>query len=386
MKHLRRSTRELCFVLVFFLSVSVSALNSNQSEIQNKSSFQVHTFSGGTDVYSDFLNIDDAVMTKTPDLGHTVIYDLIDNAKISIHLMIYHLTDELVVSKLIEAQKRGVEVSIIFDNKTASFGNAKILFQRLLDAGIHIVKSSSGFSISHVKSFSVDNKILFISTMNFIKSFSTMRDYGLTTSEPSLIAEYESVFATDLQNSQTGGTVTPVLSVNNLVWSPVNSRDKLTALIDSAQNEVRLTVENITDAYITASLGNAAKRGVTVRVLTPECVYGGAYNNERALKTLNEWGADTRVMPNPVSADVPYMHSKTISIDDKIAFIGSENFSINSLSYAREFGIIFKNNKAISFLNETFDQDWGKSVKFASLPAGHCDSFNGAFKSALDVD
>lgn len=374
-KRLQSSTQKIVFVFILFLSQLVWS----QSIISGPDQSQSQILS--TDSYSDFLNIDDAVMTKTPDLGHTVIYNLIDNAQSSIHLMIYHLTDDQVINKLIEAQKRGVEVCIIFDNQTASAGNGKILFQKMLDAGIHIVKSSSGFSISHVKSFSVDKKILFVSTMNFIKSFATMRDYGLTTSEPSLIAEFESVFATDLQNSQTGGTITPPLSVNNLVWSPVNSRDKLTALIDSAKNEVRLTVENITDAYITASLGNAAKRGVTVRMLTPECVFGGAYNNERALKTLNEWGVDTRVTPNPISADIPYMHSKTISVDGQIAFIGSENYSLNSLSYAREFGIIFKNNQAINFLNSTFDQDWEKSVKFASLPAGHCDAFNGGLSS-----
>lgn len=330
-------------------------------------------FSSYSAVGSDLLSLDDIEMTKTPDLGHTKIYELVDHAQSSVHMMIYHLSDEILIQKLIEAKQRGVEVTIIMDNQNASNKSGTLIYDKLVSSGINAVKSSKGFSITHVKSFSVDNKIIFLSTMNFIKSFSLMRDFGLTTSEQSLIQEFENVFQTDLKNSQNGGKDTPNLSAPNLVWSPVNSRDKITQYIDAAQNDVQVTVENLTDSYVIASLGNAAKRGLKVRVLTPECVLGGTYNNERGLKILTEAGVMTRVIPSPSSNETPYMHAKTFVVDKQIGFLGSENYSLNSLSYARELGVLFKNPKAIEFLDETFEQDWAKSIKYADLAPNHCD-------------
>ncbi|GIL17838.1 MAG: hypothetical protein BroJett040_15890 [Oligoflexia bacterium] len=321
----------------------------------------------------DLLPVQDAVMMKTPDDGHDHLNRLIGQARISVHMMIYHLSDETIVESLIAASQRGVEVTVIMDRQSTLKNSGKILFEKLNSSGVRAVQSSKAFSISHVKAFSIDRKTLFVSTMNFIKSWAIMRDYGLTTSEPTLVEEYEKVFAADLVNAQNNTKDTPELTAPNLVWSPVNSRERLTKLIDSAQSEVEAQVENLTDAYVIASLGNAAKRGVHVRLLTPQCVLGGPYNNDKALKMLNEVGVDTRVMPNPSSRSVPYMHTKTLSIDGRTAFLGSENYSLNSLSYAREFGIVFQNASAIDFLHKGFEEDWGKSVKYSTLPEKYCD-------------
>lgn len=137
---------------------------------------------------------------------------------------------------------------------------------------------------------------------------------------------------------------------------------------------MELTVESLSDASVVASLGNAAKRGVQVRIITPECMLGSdPYHNERSLKILVDAGVDSRMMPYPQSIDHPYMHAKTIVSDNKYVFLGSENFSINSLLFAREFGVVSDNEKLIQAVKDTFELDWSHSEKFLSFSAGHCD-------------
>ncbi len=59
----------------------------------------------------------------------------------------------------------------------------------------------------------------------------------------------------------------------------------------------------------------------------------------------------------------PALHAKALIIDEKEGFIGSFNFTKNSLENNREIGI-FINGKSISKIVNIFNQDWQKSVAF----------------------
>jgi phosphatidylserine/phosphatidylglycerophosphate/cardiolipin synthase-like enzyme len=58
----------------------------------------------------------------------------------------------------------------------------------------------------------------------------------------------------------------------------------------------------------------------------------------------------------------PYVHAKAMLIDDTYLYIGSINFSDNSMDKNREIGIIVTNNEAIDAFKKQFEIDWGKSV------------------------
>ena len=73
-------------------------------------------------------------------------------------------------------------------------------------------------------------------------------------------------------------------------------------------------------------------------------------------------------MPTPSSTDTPYMHAKTIIVDQRVAFLGSENFSYSSLSASRETGVVFSNPNAIQSVNAVFQKDWSNAV---AMPAGN---------------
>jgi phosphatidylserine/phosphatidylglycerophosphate/cardiolipin synthase-like enzyme len=73
-------------------------------------------------------------------------------------------------------------------------------------------------------------------------------------------------------------------------------------------------------------------------------------------------------MPNPSSVDVPYIHAKSIVVDRKKSYVGSINFSINSLNKAREVGIIFLNALASVKIIEKFDNDWKVAINIPDKP------------------
>jgi phosphatidylserine/phosphatidylglycerophosphate/cardiolipin synthase-like enzyme len=54
----------------------------------------------------------------------------------------------------------------------------------------------------------------------------------------------------------------------------------------------------------------------------------------------------------------PYVHAKAIIVDDRWAFVGSENISTSSLDNNRELGVLVNDQDSLSRLSSTFEQDW----------------------------
>jgi phosphatidylserine/phosphatidylglycerophosphate/cardiolipin synthase-like enzyme len=58
----------------------------------------------------------------------------------------------------------------------------------------------------------------------------------------------------------------------------------------------------------------------------------------------------------------PYIHTKTMLIDDRVLMIGSINFSTNSLDNNRELSVIVTDTGAIQNYKHYFLQDWENSL------------------------
>ena len=327
----------------------------------------------------DAGNGDGGVITSSLQLfvtpnptGHTQVIDAINSAAHSVHLVMYHLTEPAVTQALINAHARGAAVEVILDQSSLTTSEYSDSYNELRDAGVDVIKSSTGFSITHEKSMTIDGNEALITSMNMTKTYATTRDYGVSLSDPSVIAEWESVFAADLNNAVDGGTYTP--AVSKLVWSPTNSSDELAALVASATHTLDTTVETIhSSTAVFTALQAAAQRGVAVRLLTPECVESSTpTTNYSSLSTLVSAGVSARLMPNPSTASAPYMHGKMMLVDSERAFVGSENFTADSLEDARECGIIFDDPAAVATLGTTVTADWAASIAIPATPPTNC--------------
>lgn len=322
------------------------------------------------------VSIDKLIINPAPD-GHKDFLDAIVQAQSSIHMMMFHLTDAQAVDALLSARKRGVQVQVILDNKSTLIPKFNKAYKQLQEAGVQAVKSSSGFSIMHAKAMVVDSKLALITSINLTNLSSSTRDYGIVTRDPQIISEMEKVFSADIQNANTDDIKTPELLVENLLWSPNNSLDKLVALIDSATADLKINIENLGHPAITDAFIRAAQRGVHIQLLAPMCDKNpDPLYNYPVLKKLSDAGIATKVMPYPESAETPYMHSKMILVDHQRIYIGSVNFSNNSIGKARELGIIFDDNKIAPIIESEFNKDWSAAAAAVAPALGVCPVIN----------
>ena len=104
----------------------------------------------------------------TPPIGGAGgIVKQIDVAKKSIKVMAYGFTSIHLAEALARAKKRGVDIALIQDEKSAQ--NNREAVQKLLDAGIEI-RSDGKHAIQHNKVMVIDQEIVITGSYNFTNS------------------------------------------------------------------------------------------------------------------------------------------------------------------------------------------------------------------------
>ncbi|MEO7114056.1 MAG: phospholipase D-like domain-containing protein, partial [Polyangiaceae bacterium] len=206
--------------------------------------------------------------TPSPE-GLKPVADAIASAHSSIKMIMFHLSEKSIISALIEARSRGVDVRLILDAKNLESKTSQKIVNELKNAGIVVTPSSPEFSITHAKAMVIDDKRALIMSLNLTTIFEKTRDYAVTTEDPCVVREFLSVFAADVSNSAARTKMTPPLSCPSLIWSPVNSESRLVAMIDSAKTSIVASSENLGDKAIDDAFVKAAARGVKTRVLAP---------------------------------------------------------------------------------------------------------------------
>ena len=109
------------------------------------------------------------------------------------------------------------------------------------------------------------------------------------------------------------------------------------------------------DSDIEQALANATQQGVQVEVILPAASSTSGDSNSQGIATIKQGGVQVRE-----DAQL-YMHAKIIVVDNKVAFVGSENISAQSLDQNRELGIIVSDPSVLNTLQTTFHYDWGAS-------------------------
>lgn len=290
-----------------------------------------------------------------PEDGIAPIIDAITQATSSIDLTIYTISDSRIINALISARKKGVQVRVLYNDKFFS-GSGKATNQKTMDiltqAGIQTKKSSPNFSLTHQKSFILDNTKAIIMTFNLEPSyFSTSRDFAIITTDSKAVAEIKAVFVADWNNQK----ISPF--VPSLVWSPDNSRIKLKKIINDATSTLDIYAMVLEDQDIMNTLTQAVKRKVAVRIISAKLsnIVGEDVNASQR-QVLTESGVVNKI-DNSL-----FTHAKVILADygtqKQIAYVGSINFSENSIDKNRELGILSSDMDTLNKLQKIFNDDW----------------------------
>jgi phosphatidylserine/phosphatidylglycerophosphate/cardiolipin synthase-like enzyme len=221
----------------------------------------------------------------------------------------------------------------------------------LSKSGVQVRPAPSRYEVTHQKSFTIDNSSSIIMTYNLEPEyFNTTRDFGIITTDINESSEITRVFDADWNNQ----SIIP--SQKNLVWSPVNSRDKIIGIINNATSTLDMYAEEINDPQCIKALNNASDRGVKIRLICANLTSNGENANLPAIKKMTDHGIETKV------GHTLYIHAKMILTDyqtsDQGAYIGSENFGYVSLDKNRELGILISNIDILNDIESIFMKDW----------------------------
>src|SRR5437764_2830671 len=228
----------------------------------------------------------------------------------------------------------------------------------LAASGIKTQFTNPSFSLTHEKGTIIDGISAYIMTSNFSRSALggssgssgyRNREYGIIDTIQQDVLATEAIFVADWEHSNAQ------FNDPNLVVSPINSRNDFITLINSARSTLQIEAEEMNDSDIEQALANAAHHGVQVEVILPVVSSTSGDSNSQGIAIIKQSGVQVREDPQL------YMHAKIIVVDHKVAFVGSENISTQSLDQNRELGIIVSDSSALNTLQTTFQNDWGVS-------------------------
>lgn len=288
-----------------------------------------------------------------PDAGEQVITNAITGAKKSIWLEMYLLTDSNVIQALEKAAESGLDVRVMLepDPVGGASPSPQSTEAALKQAGASVEDTSPSFTLTHEKGMIIDGSTAYIMSCNFTYSAlnGKNREYGVIDTNPQDVQEVISIFTADWNRTTLSQVTDP-----NLVVSPINARSDLTAFINNAQHSLIIEAEELEDSSIIQAIASAAQRGITVQVILP-VPSSSPDPNASGIATITAAGAQVR------EDGQLYMHAKMMVADGTIGYVGSENFSSQSLDSNRELGLLIADTTALSSLQQTFQQDWGVS-------------------------
>jgi cardiolipin synthase A/B len=291
-----------------------------------------------------------------PDQGLSSTYALISSAHKTLDMTMYELVDTTAEHDLADAAHRGVKVRVILDEQREKKENTAA-YDYLSGHGVKVVWAASAYAATHQKSIVVDGAKAAILTYNLTsRYYSTSRDVAIVDTDAADVAAIEKVFDADL----TGASVRPG-DGDDLVWSPTDSQTQLLDLIKGAKHTLLIENEEMADSTVVNALEDAAKRGITVRVVMTS---DGTYDRE--FGDLTKAGAQVATYDPDSSL---YIHAKIILADYGLsgarAFVGSENFSVYSLTKNRELGLVTTDHAVLATLHEALTSDYSGGAQFS---------------------
>ncbi|MGD0686499.1 MAG: phospholipase D-like domain-containing protein [Streptosporangiaceae bacterium] len=299
------------------------------------------------------------VLTE-PQAGLGPIYRLITGARTSVDLTMYELADPAAEADLAADAARGVDVRVLLDQHLEKARN-RAAYDYLTARGVHVRWGPVG-TTWHQKTLTVDGRISVIMTLNLVaEDYPGTRDFAVIDTSRADVRAIVTTFNADFA----GDAVTPP-DGRDLVWSPTNSGASVLSVISGATRTLAVENEEMGDPAVTSALADAARRGVRVRIImTADSEW------DAALSELASAGAHVRLYPDDASA--LYIHAKAIIADagrpGQRVLVGSQNFSVASLDYNRELGILSTSPAVVTVISSAVAADWAGATPYSPAPA-----------------
>jgi cardiolipin synthase A/B len=290
-----------------------------------------------------------------PDDTKKPIVDAIDGAKKSIKIKMFVFSDPDLISAVIAAKKRGIDIQVMLNPARRSGEEENSETRKLLEAaGITVKDSNPKFGLTHEKSMVIDDETAFIKSLNWAtKNLTVTRDYAITTNHKHEVDEVVAGFIADWDRVDFDPG-----EHAHMIWCTGNGRDRIARFIDEAKHTLFVQNERYQDSVIIERLVRAAMRGVKVHIMA---------RPPHALKKdkLVEGVGGLRIMDD-VGIKIHTLrhlklHGKMLIADGCRAIVGSINLAPGSFDDRRELAIEVHDEEVVERLQQIAHEDWGNS-------------------------
>jgi len=304
---------------------------------------------------------------------------------------------EKVIEAMERAGERGVKIRFMLETKMLRASDSATI-ERLkkikgIDFKLYEFAKLGTDGIVHAKYFVVDGALAYVGSQNFDwRSFKHIHETGFRVSNAKIakqvseIFEQDWKFAAQIESKQEiasfkynhNDAVVSGKEAAYLVAGPPNilpkgvipSEKEIVRLMGSAKTEIRAQVLDYSTSHrdkspyqtIDKALRAAAARGVRVKLMVSH------WSTEKfaidSLKSLAQVpNVEVRVVtiPRAKEGKIPFArvnHSKIMTIDDEIAWVGTSNWSGGYLDKLRNLEIVMKNPTMAKRVAQLHEQLW----------------------------
>lgn len=349
----------------------------------------------------------------TPDLRDpvTVWSELFDQARGEIAIGQFYVASapgspfEQVLARLAAAGERGVKIRFLLDKKGVGLSDpatlARLKALPNLELRVLDFNQLTGNGIIHAKYLLVDRRLAYVGSQNFDwRSFTHIHETGLRISDAPMVAQLQSIFEQDwaAQALLAAGRPVPPLAAPTAAPAPLSlaadsmllasprafnpagvldSEAALPALLAEARSEVRIQLLDYAPlsygpkgtrpyyAVIDNAVRAAANRGVKVRLMVSNWnLEMPALSYLKSLAILPNVEIRVVTLPRAAAGFIPFarvIHSKTMVVDGKLAWVGTSNWSGGYLDLSRNLEVVLRNEKMAQRLLALHEQTWSSA-------------------------
>ena len=366
----------------------------------------------------------------SPDCSYRLVKAAVDAAQHDLCFYIYNISAPYLLDLLCSAKERGVHVRVMYD--VSDSGTAEQHALDNLGVEIKTAPSTDGrkvFTVCHQKFAVVDDATLLIGSANWAKSSIPLvtipdkfvkanREWIIRIDNLSLASWFRTLFDADwnipvlpsavpeVEAPPPGPTFIPamlaappaqVFDIGQFdlvqpvkvtpVLSPNNYYDFVSGLIMAAQTSVDIEQQYILESGpktvgLLKALQQRKADGIQIRVIvSPAFRKVGATDNwEKSMNSLNKYGLLDCLRAMNLSYFV-HLHNKGVLFDRQRVLVSSTNWSENSITCAREAGVLIESPDVAEYYARVFDLDWSVGWPTAQVPA----NLTQLFMSAMGV-
>ncbi|MFA4873908.1 MAG: phospholipase D-like domain-containing protein [bacterium] len=288
-----------------------------------------------------------------PDDGMRPLEDLIASAGNNIAIVTPSLNDPTILKSLRSARMRRVAVRVMLDkNPVGNFSDSGAAKRQLTSMGIIVGHGNPSFGHTRESAIIIDGRALGVASAPLTEEAMTRgRAFVAVFWDPRFAALALTVYDADWHKARANP------SLARLAFSPDDARRKLHEVIRHARETLWVYAETIADHEVESWLGEAAKRGITVRVLTSDTSPAG----RPGIISLTQSGCLVRISTSlRIHGSVVLADAKTEGAE---ALLGSQTLATPSFDENRELAAIISDANRTRRLRTSFEKDWAAAPR-----------------------